>query len=35
MMTIPVKAQAEGRSKLDKEYQFTFQLIRGEAVQQR
>jgi thymidylate synthase len=29
------KAKAEGSSKLEKEYQFAFQLIRGEAAQQR
>jgi hypothetical protein len=29
------KAQAEGSSMLGKEYQFVFQLIRGEAAQQR
>jgi hypothetical protein len=33
--TALAKAQAEGSSKLDKEYQFAFQLIRGEAAQQR
>jgi hypothetical protein len=30
-----VKAQAEGSAAVDKEYQFVFQLIRGEAAQQR
>jgi chorismate mutase len=29
------KAQADGSSMLDKEYQFAFQLIRGEAAQRR
>jgi hypothetical protein len=33
--TALAKSQAEGSSKLDKEYQFAFQLIRGEAAQQR
>jgi hypothetical protein len=30
-----VKAQAEGNSKVDKEYQFVFQMIRGDAARQR
>jgi hypothetical protein len=33
--TALAKAQADGSSKLDNEYQFAFQLIRGEAAQQR
>jgi hypothetical protein len=33
--TALAKAQADGSSKLDKEYQFVFQLIRGETVQPR